>query len=173
MKKLALTCAALLSLLALPHSARAESGFIAGASGGVAFGIGDLSGNGGMVGGEFGYQFQDEGGIATTLALALDYAQLDYNYSIGRTTYLGQEDALTLAPRIRLGFPIDDKIGFYLQGQVGVNFGDVLADFGWGAGAGFDLKFSELIQGRLGYQVIGDVDGSGYHGVLAAIHFKF
>jgi len=54
-----------------------------------------------------------------------------------------------------------------------VNFSDVMADVDLGGGIGFDFRFSELIQARLGYQLTTDVDGSGHHGVLADIRFTF
>jgi hypothetical protein len=173
MKKLSLTCAALFSLLTLTPSAQADSGFIAGVGGGVAFGYGDLGGNGGLVDGELGYEFQEQGGIATTLALGLTFTELDYNFSTSSRIYKGKDDVFTLAPRLRLAFPIDDVISFYTQAQVGVNFSDVMADFGLGGGVGFDFRFSDLIQARLGYQLTTDVDGSGHHGVLAGIRFSF
>mgnify|MGYP001198561467 CR=1 FL=1 len=173
MKKLSLTCAVLLSLLTFASSAKADSGFIAGVGGGVAFGYGDLGGNGGLVDGELGYQIQDEGGIATTLALGLTFTELDYNFSTSSRIYSGKEDVFTLAPRLRLNFPIDDVISFYAQAQVGVNFSDVMADFGLGGGVGLDFRISELIQARVGYQLNADVDGTGYHGVLAGIRFTF
>ena len=167
MKKISLTLvAAVFSLLPLAH---ADSGFIVGAGGGVAFGYGDLSGDGGFADGELGYQFHEEGDVGTTLALAFNYTEVDY----GSYYYRGTEDLLTLAPRLRLTFPIDDVISIYTQAQAGVNFGDVISDFSWGAGAGFDFRFTKLFQARLGYQVVGDLDGSGYHGPFAGIRFTF
>jgi hypothetical protein len=173
MKKLSLTCAALLSLLTFAPSAQADVDFIAGVGGGVAFGYGDLGGNGGLIDGEFGCQIQSEGSITTTLALGLTYTDLDYNFSTSSRIYTGKDEIFTLAPRLRLTFPIDDVISFYAQAQVGVNFSDVMADFGLGGGAGFDFRFSELVQARVGYQITTDVDGTGYHGVLAGIRFTF
>jgi opacity protein-like surface antigen len=173
MKKLSLTCAALLSLLTFAPSAQADVDFIAGVGGGVAFGYGDLGGNGPLVDGEFGCRFNNEGNVATTLAIGLTYTELDYNFSTSSSIYSGKEDVLTLAPRVRFEFPIDEVISFYAQAQVGVNFSDVMADFGLGGGAGLDFRFSELVQARVGYQITTDVDGTGYHGVLAGIRFTF
>ncbi len=175
MKKLSITCAALMAVLTFGLSARAETGFIAGAGGGVAFGFGDLSGNGGFFDAELGYEWAEEGGVATTLALALDYTQVDYSYlgSSGQV-FTGRDDVFTLAPRVRVAFPLDETIGFYVQGQFGANFSDdIMTDLGWGAGAGLDFRFSKLVQARVGYQAIGDTDGNGYHGVLAGLTFKF
>lgn len=175
MKKLSITCAALFALLTLGTSAQAESGFIAGAGGGVAFGFGDLSGNGGFADVELGYEWDEGDSVRTSLTLAMNYTQVDYGYLGPRGTLLtGRDDVFSLAPRVRVVFPIDEAIGFYVQGQFGLNVSDdILSDMNWGAGAGLDFRFSELVSARLGYIAIGDTDGSGYHGVLAGVTFKF
>jgi opacity protein-like surface antigen len=175
MKTFSITCAALLTLLTLSPSVRADSGFIIGAGGGVAFGFGDNSGNGGFADGELGYEWVDEGGVATTLALGLNYTEVEYDLlGSGGRTLTGRDDVFTVAPRVRVALPIDETFGFYMQGQVGVNISDdVMSEFGWGAGAGIDIRLTELLQARVGYLVIGDTDGNGYHGVLAAVTFKF
>lgn len=172
-KRISLLCAAL-AVLSF-GTASAESGFIAGAGGGVAFGFGDLRGNGGFADVELGYEWDEGDSVRTTLALAMNYTQVDYGYLGPRgVAFTGREDVLSLAPRVRVVFPIDEMIGFYVQGQFGINVSDdILTDMNWGAGAGLDFRFSKLLSARLGYIAIGDTDGSGYHGVLGAVTFKF
>jgi opacity protein-like surface antigen len=175
MKYSSIKSLAVAALLAVGTSAQAESGFIASLGGGVGFGYGDNSGNSGLIDAELGYEWDDGDGVATAFVLAADFASLDQNYigPRGRPLLAG-DDVVTLAPRVRVTFPLDEVVGFYIQGQVGVNLGDsAMEDFGWGTGAGLNFKLTEALNLRLGYLVIGDFEGQGYHGALGAVTFKF
>lgn len=174
MKAFSIKTLALAALLAIGTSVQAESGLVAGVGGGAAFGFGDNVGNGPLIDAEFGYEWDEGDGVATTFALAASFASVDYAFDgpRGRRLRAG-DDIFTLAPRVRVSFPVDEVIGFYVQGQAGVNFADGLSEFGWGAGAGLDFRCSSLLSFRLGYQVIGDFESNGYHGVLGAVTFKF
>ena len=162
-------------MLAFGTSAQADSSLIASVGGGVAFGFGDNVGNGHLIDAELGYEWDAGDGVATALVLAADFASVDYTYIGARgRTFRGSDDIFTLAPRVRVSFPVDEIIGFYIQGQAGVNFSDgIMSEFGWGAGAGLDFRFSPVLSLRVGYQAIGDFESNGYHGALAAVSFKF
>jgi opacity protein-like surface antigen len=175
MKAFSFKSLTLAAMLAIGTNAQADCTLIASLGGGVAFGFGDNVGNGPLIDAEFGYEWDAGDGVATALVLAADYASVDYLSSGPRgRTIRGSEDILTLAPRVRVSFPVDEIIGFYIQGQAGVNFSDgILSEFGWGAGAGLDFRFSKACSLRVGYQAIGDFESNGYHGALAAVSYKF
>lgn len=174
MKVFSIKSLAVAALLSIGSSAQAESGLIASVGGGAAFGFGDNVGNGPLIDAEVGHEWDAGDGVATTLALAATFSSVDYVFSgpRGRRLQAG-DDIFTLAPRVRVSFPVDEIIGFYVQGQAGVNFGDSLSEFGWGAGAGLEFRCSSLLNVRVGYQAIGDFEGNGYHGVLGAVTFRF
>jgi hypothetical protein len=175
MKSMFVKLIAAAALVSLSPSAMADSGFITGLGGGVGFGYGNNRGNGGFIDAEFGYEWSQPDGPDTALVLALDYSEVEYRYLGARDRVLqGRDDLFALAPRVRVTFPIDEFVSFYAQGQVGVNFSDgAINDLGWGAGAGFTLGWTSWLETRLGYLVIADTQGNGFHGALAAFSVRF